>query len=154
MENGLAKPGIDAVIDAVWPLGLAFLASSGGDDYAAVKRELRTFAKRDPMDALLAIALGGGVAFYLVERETNPAIATPWDAILYMATCFSVGYDNTFPVTPAGHALATFVQTFGPALAGSALDAPAAEAEPDEALEVNKQILARLEDIVKLLEQR
>ena len=52
-----------------------------------------------------------------------------------------------------GHALATFAQTFGPALSGAALDAPQAEkdAQDAEAAEVNRQILARLEDIVRLL---
>src|SRR5215813_5997362 len=99
-----------------------------------LKQELRTWAKDDPIDALLLTAFGGGIAFYLVERGKNPNIQTPWDAILYVATCFSVGYDNTFPVTDAGHALATMVQTFGPAMAGQALNPPASE--PDEALEV------------------
>ena len=57
-------------------------------------------------------------------------IPRPWDAVLYMSTCLSVGYDNMCPTTPAGHALATLVQTFGPALASKALDAPASEPDP------------------------
>src|SRR5439155_2947443 len=102
--------------ESLVPLGLAFLAADG-KDYADLKKLLRTWAKDDPIDALLLTAFGGGIAFYLAERGKNPNIATPWDAILYAATCFSVGYDNTFPVTDAGHALATLIQTFGPALA-------------------------------------
>jgi len=140
-----------AELKSLLPLGLAFLAADT-QDYADLKRTLRTWAKDDPIDALLLTAFGGGIAFYLAERGKNPNIQTPWDAVLYVATCFSVGYDNTFPVTEAGHALATMVQTFGPAMAGQALNPPASE--PDEALEINKQILGKLDDIVRLLEAR
>jgi hypothetical protein len=137
------------------PVALGLLASHG-EDYASLKQDLRRWAKDDPIDALVATVLGGGLAFYLAERERNPSCATPWDGILYMATCLSVGYDNLFPVTPTGHALASLVQTFGPALSGMAFDAPAAEtrAEADEAAAVNRAILARLEDIVRLLGER
>jgi hypothetical protein len=138
-------------LESLLPLGVAFLAVDG-KDYASLKRALRTWAKDDPMDALLLTAFGGGMAFYLAERGKNPNIETPWDAILYMATCFSVGYDNTFPTTPSGHALATMVQTFGPALAGMAFATPAAEERDED--DVNRQILARLDDIVRLLEAR
>jgi voltage-gated potassium channel len=145
------------------PIALGLLASEDGQ-YASLKADLRRWAKDDPIDALVATVLGGGIAFYLAERDTNPGCATPWDAILYMATCLSVGYDNLFPTTPTGHALASLVQTFGPALSGMAFDAPAAEAraeaeaaaeaaraEAAEAAAVNRAILARLEDIVRLL---
>lgn len=143
-----------AELDSLLPIGLAFLAADG-TDYADLKRAIRTWAKDDPIDALLLTAFGGGIAFYLAERGKNPNINSPWDAILYVATCFSVGYDNTFPVTDAGHALATLVQTFGPAMAGQALNPPASEPGPeDEALEINKQILSKLDDIVQLLQQR
>jgi len=142
------------------PVALGLLASHG-DDYAALKQDLRRWAKDDPVDALAATVIGGGLAFYLAERASNPACATPWDGILYIATCLSVGYDNVFPTTPTGHALASLVQTFGPALSGMAFDAPASEAraeaeaaraEAAEAAAVNRAILARLDDIAKLLE--
>ncbi|HEY0477907.1 MAG TPA: ion channel [Kofleriaceae bacterium] len=134
------------------PVALGLLAADGGE-YASLKHGLRRWAKDDPIDALVATVLGGGLAFYLAERDTNPACATPWDGILYVATCLSVGYDNVFPTTPTGHALASLVQTFGPALSGMAFDAPAAEvrAEADAAAAVDRAILARLDDIVRLL---
>jgi len=134
------------------PIALGLLAAEGGH-YAELKQDLRRWAKDDPIDALVATVLGGGLAFYLAEREHNPGCATPWDGILYMATCLSVGYDNLFPTTPTGHALASLVQTFGPALSGMAFDPPAAEvrAEAEAAAEVNRAILARLDDIVRLL---
>jgi hypothetical protein len=134
------------------PIALGLLAAEG-DQYASLKHDLRRWAKDDPIDALVATVLGGGIAFYLAERDTNPACATPWDGILYVATCLSVGYDNVFPTTPTGHALASLVQTFGPALSGMAFDAPAAEAraEADAAAAVDRAILARLDDIVRLL---
>src|SRR4051812_3138143 len=97
---------MESDLASLLPLGLAFLAADG-TDYADLKDTIRSWAKDDPMDALLLTAFGGGMAFYLAEHGKTPAIDTPWDAILYVATSFSVGYDNTFPTTPAGHAIAT-----------------------------------------------
>lgn len=144
------------------PLALGLFGELGpGSDYAVAKDKVRAWAKEDPIDALAAVVIGGGFAFYLAERDTNPGCKNPWDGILYMATALSVGYDNLFPTTTTGHALATFAQTFGPSLAASSLEPPAAEkraAEEAEARrqaaadEVNRQILDRLEDIVRLLE--
>jgi hypothetical protein len=144
------------------PIALGLLAAEDGQ-YASLKADLRRWAKEDPIDALVATVLGGGIAFYLAERDTNPGCAAPWDGILYIATCLSVGYDNLFPTTPTGHMLASLVQTFGPALSGMAFDAPAAEAraqaeaaraEAADAAAVNRAILARLDDIVRLLGER
>jgi hypothetical protein len=134
------------------PIALGLLASEG-TEYASLKQDLRRWAKDDPIDALVATVLGGGLAFYLAERDGNPNCTTPWDGILYVATCLSVGYDNLFPITPTGHAIASLVQTFGPALSGMAFDPPAAEtrAEAEDAAAVNRAILARLDDIVRLL---
>ena len=141
------------------PIALGLLASDTGE-YASLKQDLRRWAKDDPVDALMATVLGGGIAFYLAERDHNPNCAKPWDGILYIATCLSVGYDNLFPITPAGHALASAVQTFGPALAGMAFDTPASELRAQaeaEALQraaehaTQRAILAKLEDIVTLL---
>jgi hypothetical protein len=139
----------------VLPIALGLLASEG-TEYAQLKHDLRRWATEDPIDALVATVLGGGLAFYLAERGTNPNCATPWDGILYVATSLSVGYDNLFPTTPTGHAIASLVQTFGPALSGMAFDPPAAEvrAEAAAAAEVNRAILARLDDIVRLLGER
>jgi voltage-gated potassium channel len=136
------------------PVALGLLGSS--DELTAVKSGLRAWAKKDPIDALLATVLGGGVAFYLAERNTNPGCKNPWDGILYMATALSVGYDNLFPTTTAGHALATFVQTFGPSLAANALEPPAAEDNAAQARQnaVQLAILERLDRIVTLLEQK
>lgn len=145
------------------PIALGLLASES-IEYASLKQDLRRWAKDDPIDALVATVLGGGIAFYLAEQGKNPNCATPWDGILYIATCLSVGYDNLFPTTPTGHVLASLVQTFGPALSGMAFDTPASEAraeadatraearsEADDAAAVNRAILARLDDIVRLL---
>jgi hypothetical protein len=137
------------------PLALGLLASESAD-FQALKDGIRGWAKADPIDALFHLVVGGGLAFYLAEKDTNPNCVTPWDGVLYMATALSVGYDNLFPTTPSGHALATFAQTFGPALSGAALDEPTvvAKAAMDEANAVNRAILARLDDIVRLLEAR
>jgi hypothetical protein len=153
----MADPAGDARIApselvTLLPIALGLLATEGSE-YAQLKHELRRWAKDDPIDALLTTVLGGGLAFYLAERDGNPNCTTPWDGILYIATCLSVGYDNLFPTTPTGHMLASLVQTFGPALSGMAFDPPAEEtrAEAAAADEVNRAILARLDDIVRLL---
>ena len=150
---GGASPGPSDLV-ALLPIALGLLAAEG-NEYASLKQDLRRWAKDDPIDALVATVLGGGLAFYLAERDGNPSCTTPWDGILYVATCLSVGYDNLFPTTPTGHAIASLVQTFGPALSGMAFDPPAAEAraEADDAAAVNRAILARLDDIVKLLSE-
>ena len=136
------------------PVALGMLGESA--DFAAVKTTLRAWAKKDPIDALLATVLGGGIAFYLAERKSNPACKNPWDGILYMATALSVGYDNLFPTTTAGHALATFVQSFGPSLAANALEVPEADKRAELAAQnaVQLAILERLDRIVNLLEQK
>jgi voltage-gated potassium channel len=139
------------------PVALALLGTGDlAETYASLKQDVRKAAKDDPIDALLVTVVGGGIAFYLAERDTNPACRSPLDGILYLATCLSVGYDNLFPTTTAGHALASAAQTFGPALANMAFDAPAAvaAAAADAAADVNRQILARLDDIVRLLEAK
>ncbi|MEO8704831.1 MAG: hypothetical protein ABI867_32565 [Kofleriaceae bacterium] len=144
-------------LKSLLPYALAFLSADGPDSgYTGLKHELREWAQKDPLDALVAVVLGGGIAFYIAERDSNPACNSPWDGILYMSTALSVGYDNLFPTTSAGHALAVFAQTFGPALANAAFEPPAAEklAAEAEAAATNKAILARLEDIVRLLEAK
>ena len=130
------------------PVALGLYALQGSEDFAEMKKSVRAWAKRDPIDALYTTVLGGGLAFYLAEKDVNPNCTKPWDGILYMSTALNVGYDNLFPTTPIGHALAIFAQTFGPALAGAALDEPNADAEEAE---TNRQILGKLDEIVRLL---
>jgi hypothetical protein len=146
-----SKPAVPSFgaddLRALVPLALGVYAMRDSDGYAELKAQVRAWAKRDPIDALVTTVVGGGIAFYLAERATNANCPTAWDGILYMSTALSVGYDNTFPTTPTGHALATFAQTFGPALANAALDPPAAQAEPS----LDREILARLDEIAKLL---
>ena len=158
-----SSPSLDD-LSALAPLAMAFLSVDGSDGgYAGLKQQLRQWAKSDPMDTLLATVIGGGLAFYAAEHEKNAACQTPWDAILYVATSLSVGYDNLFPTTSLGHMIATAVHTFGPAFANAALEPPAAEVraaadearvKADDAAAVNRAILARLEDIVRLLEAK
>ncbi len=142
-------------LKSLLPYALAFLADDG-QGYASIKQDLRRWAKEDPIDALVATVIGGGLAFYVAERDTNPACKNPWDGILYMATALSVGYDNLFPTTTTGHALASFVQSFGPSLANAALEPPAAEQREAQAqtAAVNLAILERLDAIVRLLERQ
>ncbi len=166
-----SSPTDGLALDVLLPLAIGFLTSPDPDvSISSLKEDLRRLATEDPLDSLLVTVIGGGLAFYMAERDHNPACKSPWDGILYIATSLSVGYDNLFPATAAGHALAAAVHSFGPALADRAFDPPAAvavaaaaatataastaAAASDDAAAVNRAILARLEDIVRLLEAR
>ena len=134
------------------------LPSQRGRDlsWSTAKQGLREALLRDPLDSLAAMVLGGSYLFYLAEKGQNPKVESFWDALTFITTCLSVGYDDVFARTDAGKAIASFVMTFGPALSSRALDAPAAEDEAAsaEALGVQKAILARLDAIHAALEQQ
>lgn len=136
------------------PIALAFTSGAMGD-IGALKTKLRAWAKDDPMDAILATILGGGVAFYLAEKDAHPELASPWDGVLHMATTLWHG-SSLQPATAAGRALVAFVQAFGPTLVLAAFDEPAAEkhAAEKQAAQVQLAILERLDRIVQLLERQ
>jgi voltage-gated potassium channel len=138
--------------------GLLSSSGSGGDlSYGTLKRGFREAMVRDPLDSLTVVVLGGSYLFYLAEKGRNPKCNSFWDALVFITTCLSVGYDDVFARTDAGKALASFVMTFGPALAASALDPPANEkpepaaATNPEAIEVQRAILAKLSAILEAL---
>jgi hypothetical protein len=140
---------------ALAPIALATVLrmGGGGPSWPDAKRGLREALLRDPLDSLAAVVLGGSTLFYLAEKGQNPKVESFWDALTFITTCLSVGYDDVFARTPSGKAIASFVMTLGPALSGAALDPPAAEkaAEGAEALAVQKAILARLDAIHQAL---
>lgn len=153
-------PGDRLALLGVGTLATLIAAGHGRSEYDAVKHKIRELVAKDPIDSLLATVLGGGLLFYALERDKNPRCNTYWDAVLYVATSLSVGFDDVFPKTQSGNAIAALVQTFGPAMANNAFGKPAAAPAPapapanDELLDVNKAILARLDEIAKLLAQR
>ena len=144
-----------AALSALGQIARGLLSQKGGDlAWGTLKRGFREGMLRDPLDSLAATVLGGSYLFYLAEKGKNPKVESFFDALAFISTCLSVGYDDVFARTDAGKAIATFVMTFGPALSGAALDPPAAEkaAEGAEALDVQKAILARLEAILAALQ--
>ena len=153
-----STPGDRLALLGVGTIAALVASGHGRSEYDAIKDKLRKLVTDDPIDSLLATVLGGGLLFYELERGKNPRCNTYWDAVLYVATSLSVGFDDIFPKTQAGNALAALIQTFGPAMANNALAKPAAAPAPapanDELLDVNKAILARLDEIAKLLAQR
>ena len=136
-------------------LARGLVAERGGDlSYGTMKRGFRELLARDPMDSLLVTVLGGSYLFYLAEKDENPKCTSIWDALVFITTSLSVGYDDVFARTPSGKAIASFVMTFGPALSSKALDPPANERpEPTvtvspESLEAQKAIVERLDAIL------
>jgi hypothetical protein len=157
IETNDPTSGLASELEGLAPLLPVALGILGdGNDLTALKTGLRAWAKKDPMDALLATVLGGGIAFYLAERHTNENCKKPWDGILFMATALSVGYDKVFPTTSAGQALATFVRSFGSSLALNAFEPTALEDRANVTAQnaVQLAILERLDRIVNLLEQK
>jgi hypothetical protein len=139
-------------MSALAVLARGLMAEGGGDlSYGAMKRGFRELLTRDPLDSLLVTVVGGSYLFWLAEKDHNPKCTTLWDALVFITTSLSVGYDDVFARTPSGKAIASFVMTFGPALSAQALDPPAAERPEPTSLEVQKQILERLDAILGAL---
>lgn len=149
-----------AALSALGQIARGLLTSQAGGDlsYGTLKRGFREVLKRDPLDSIAAVVLGGSYLFYLAEKGQNPKVDSYWDALAFITTSLSVGYDDVFARTDAGKALAAFVMTFGPALSAAALDPPASEAPAPtvtvspESLEVQKAILERLTAIQAALD--
>jgi hypothetical protein len=122
--NQRSKPDL-ATLGVLALLGASALRERGVDvSWSGLKDGLRSQVAKDPLDALAATVLMGGYAFYQAERGKNPKVNNLFDAMTFVSTCLSVGYDQTFAQTPAGKAIATAVMTVGPAMAAKALDPP------------------------------
>ena len=156
-----ANPDPDtAALSALGQIAQGLLSTQAGGDlsYGTLKRGFREVLRRDPLESIAAVVLGGSYLFYLAEKGRNPKVQSFWDALNFITTCLSVGYDDVYAQTDAGKALASFVMTFGPALSAAALDPPASEVVAPtvtvspESLEVQKAILERLTAIQAALE--
>jgi hypothetical protein len=138
---------------ALAPIALGLYANYGEHlSYERLKRQFRRALVRDPIDSLLATVLIGSYLFWVAERDANPKCSTYLDALVFISTSLSVGYDDVFARTDAGKAITTFMQTFGPALTSSALERRADAME--EHLEVSQEMLDRLDAILEALRQR
>lgn len=153
-----------AALTALAQIAEGLLSARGGDlGYDTWRSGFRELVQRDPIDTLLATVLGGGYLFWLAEKDANPQCRTLVDAILFVASSLSLGYDEKFAVTNSGKALAAFIMTFGPGAAERAFDPPLAEQKAEaeaaaraqaESIELQKAILAKLEAILGQLEKR
>jgi hypothetical protein len=74
-----------------------------------------------PADELGALVGWGAALFYAAESEVNPAVASYWDALHYIAASLSVGGTHIFPMTTLGKTIGSVVMAFGPALSARAL---------------------------------
>lgn len=121
--------------------------------YQKVKDTARDMATRDPLDALASVVGTGTLLFYLAEKGKNPKVRTVWDALNFITSSLSVGYDQLYPKTSAGKAVTSFVMTVGPALAARALDPPKIEAEREaaSAAAMQRAVVDRLDAILEAL---
>jgi hypothetical protein len=148
-----AASGLDVTaLGALGTIVLPLLAQRGaGASYGELKDRFRELATRDPLDTLLTTVLGGSYLFYLAEKDHNARCRTFWDALVFISTNLSVGYDKTFAETPSGKAIATFMMTFGPAMTARAFDPPRDNhphtASP-EALELQRGVVDKLDAIL------
>lgn len=125
--------------------------------YEGAKRSMREAVMRDPFDSTMSVVGVGTLLFYLAEKDKNEKCKTIWDALAFITTCLSVGYDDLFAKTSAGKAIASFVMTVGPQLSGIMFDPPkrelereAAQAAADQAA-AQRAIVERLDAIVEAL---
>ena len=101
--------------------GITMLAAQRGE----FEQKALQWIEHRPLDAAFEFMAAASLAFYMVEKDTNPKIDSYIDAFYYIATCASVGYADVFPVTHTGRAIASLVMIVGPAMAAKALDRPA-----------------------------
>ena len=145
-----------AALGALGTIVLPMLAQQGdGLGYEQLKDRFRELVTADPIDTLLTTVLGGSYLFYLAEKDHNPRCGSFWDALVFISTSLSVGYDKTFAETPSGKAIATFMMTFGPAMTARAFDPPSDDhphTVSPEALGVQRGVLEKLDAILRELQ--
>jgi hypothetical protein len=130
-------------------VSLAGASTGAAASYESLKQGLRAAVTSDPFDATVATVLGGSFLFYVAEKGHNPKVETFWDALVFISTCLSVGYADIFARTPAGKAIASAIMTFGPAMSGALLEAPAGDAPENEGLlKVQHVIVDKLDAIL------
>lgn len=132
---------------------LALLGLVAPDVFDDSKEWLRGFARKDPVDALLWTTLVCSHLFYRAEHAHNPKVKSFNDALVYVSTNLSVGYCDIFATTDQGKQIATFLMTFGPAMAARTFDATKAEVDARDADEAAHRMamLEKLDRIAELL---
>ncbi|MGZ5970128.1 MAG: ion channel [Polyangiales bacterium] len=139
-----SSPDLNA-LGALALLGVNALGAQGAStSWNGLKNGLRGAVAKDPLDALAVTVLGGAVAFYRAERGHNPKVNNLFDAICFISTCLSVGYDQTFAMTKTGKAIASAVMTIGPAMSAKALDPPGDKEDP---------VVGKLDEILQALKK-
>lgn len=155
--RAIAQVAVSAITASAAPKASRPAGPSAPDDlgplYAAAKQWIRREAAKDPLDAILGVSAAGTLMFYLAEKGHNPKCESLADAAVFVTTSLSVGYDNKFPVTPTGKAIASLLQIVGPALAAKALDPPAAEAPAPAATDNTQAVVERLDAILEILKR-
>ena len=121
-------------------------------DGTAAKEAIRQYVRRDPLEANLSFILGATALFYLAEKDENPKVETYIDALVYVTTCMSVGYADTFARTQTGKLIGSVVMTIGPALSGTIFDSPASA--PDPNAQIQAAILDKLDAILGELRRK
>jgi voltage-gated potassium channel len=121
--------------------------------YQGAKRSIREMATRDPIDALASVVGVGTLLFYLAEKGKNDKCVNLWDALNFITTSLSVGYDDVYAKTSAGKAIAALVMTVGPSLSARMMDPPKIEAEREaaESAAMQRAVVERLDSILETL---
>ena len=107
-------------------------------------------AAATPLEEMSVLVAWGAAALFEAERGVNPQFSTYWDALHYVATSLSVGYANTFPVTPLGKIIGAVVMMVGPALSGRVFDHVERPTTPAPA---DPLLLAKLDEVIAELKK-
>jgi hypothetical protein len=135
---------------------LAQAAAKQLDEEFDLERWAQETFNDEPFTKLVAMVGLGAALIYKVEAPHNPGFKNYWDALYYVATSLSVGYGDNHPVTPMGKAIASVIQTIGPAMANRAYDGSlrAREKPAEEQKQIQLELLATMKEILAELKKK
>jgi len=84
--------------------------------------ELASRLAHHPSRNATIVVAASSVLFYLAEKGKNPKVKDIYDAMVFCSTCLSVGYSDILARTTPGKLIATWLMTWGPALAARTLN--------------------------------
>ena len=122
--------------------------------YDALKRKFVRQTAQHPIDTMVATTLACSALLYAVEREHNPKLRTPADALWAVSSCIAAVSDAGGAVTPLGKALLGWVMAIGPGVqALVAAEGMTQRQTPPPASALDQVVVRRLEHIAQVLEQ-
>jgi hypothetical protein len=146
----------NATTQDVLGAAVAQAAAKQLDEQFDLERWAQESFNDEPFSKLVALVGLGAALFYKAEVGQNPKVSSYWDALVYVATCCSVGYTDLHPQTSVGKAIGAVVQTVGPAMANKAFDGSlrAREKNQEDQKKIQLELLGTMKEILAELRRR